>query len=236
MCRLGVYNEVRAGSLSSAKNWFTAAAGEGSVPALHQLTRLAVGEHDFARAHSLLGRIGLLLAEQSPDQESPDVATLTPPRREVDASWVMESDWFGETSWVGVAPDVLGRNLDGQRIEFDWSPTHEMDLTGNSFNAEVFTVVTPDPDRAYDVLEPVVNEELPLVDLDGNRVDSFDEPFRVKLPRLDSAAAGLVVSFDARGEVRASLGRAVVVRIASSLRHQQVPAHIANLSPAFEMP
>ena len=148
----------------------------------------------------------------------------------------MESDWSGETSWVGVAPDVLGSNLDGQRIEFDWSPTHDMDLTRNSFNAEVFTVVTPDPDRAYDALEPVVNAELPLVDLDGNRVASFDEPFRIKLPSLDSAEGGLRVSFDARGEVRATLGRAVVVRIALALRRQQVPAHVAHLSPAFEVP
>jgi hypothetical protein len=236
MCRLGVYNEVRAGSLNTAKGWYTLAAEQGSVPALHQLTRLAVGERDLARAHTLLRRIGLQLAEHPPVPESTEVTALTPPRSGVDASWVVDSDWSGETSWVGVAPDVLGSNLDGQGIEFDWSPAYEMDLTGNSLNAEVFTVVTPDPDRARDALEPVVEEELPLVDMDGNRVASFDEPFRIKLPRLDTAEGGLRVSFDARGEVRATLGRAVVVRIASALRQHHVPALVANLSPAFAMP
>lgn len=232
MCRVGVFNELCAGDVDRAKGWFTRAAGQAFVPALHQLTRLAVNERNFSRAHSLLGQIGLMLREDGPEDQNQDLGPVTPPRDVVTAAWVVDSDWVGETGWVGLAPDVLGVNWAGQPIPFDWAATQDEPLGGFSTNAETFTVVTSDVQRARAALDPVVTNEMSLLNLDGERVASFDEPFRIKLPSLDETEVGLEVSFDARGEVTVSLARVVISLLGSALRTHRVAAHIANLWPA----
>lgn len=230
MCRVGVFNEVRGGSPKDAKGWFTLAAGQAFVPALHQLARIAVREGEYSRAQSHLSRIALMLATESQEPIA-EVAPLIPPKAEIDPTWVLESDWVGEAGWVGVAPDVLGKNMQGQDIPFDWTSADTADLTGNSFNAEALTIITPDPDLALAVLEPVVDGDLGLLNMDGEKVASFDEPFRIKLPRAEAVDGGVSVSFDARGEVPAPLGRAIVKTVSVALRARHVPAHIANLNP-----
>ena len=52
----------------------------------------------------------------------------------------------------------------------------------------------------------------------------------IKLPDVVTVEGGIAVSFDARGEVAAPLGRAVIRAIGGALQKPQVPGHITNLN------
>ena len=222
MCRVALFNEHRAKNRLAARTWLVEAAGHDSVPALHELVRLAVADRDFEQARDLLGRIGNELQGSATTADGGAPTRPTSPRpAEVTGTWVQQSGWSGADGWVSIAPDILGKDMHGVVVEFD--------SDGVSMSGEVIYVVTPEAGRGVDVLQPVVEDELMRLNWMGERV-TFEDPGRPNLAYVTEVEEGVRVDFDNKGEVGAPMGRAVVRLLATALTDGAVPAQLANLS------
>jgi hypothetical protein len=231
LCRVAVYVDLGLGHADLALPLMARAAQHAHLPALHELARVAARNDDGPAALSALDALARAFREgagvpQPSEPLSPSPSTgLTP-------EWVMGSSWSGEQGWVSLAPDVLGKDFFGEVIPFDWQPGGGSASDGSSDSGETLEVFTPEPERAEEVLGPVVEDELMRTNWQGEFVDfqSSGRPHTSDLRRTDR---GVRVGFDMQGVVPAAMGRAVVRLLARTLSAHQVPAHVANGNPGW---
>lgn len=220
MCKIGLYNEHSARRPDIASRWFALAAERDFVPAFHELVRVATLEQRFDEARTLLQRVTAILESGEPggQGESPPVPAC-PLAARVDADWLLHGEWTGSRSWVSVSPQVLGTDLYGQAVGFDSDDV--------SMTAEVIAVVTSETDRAEPILNTFAQETVMHIDWRGEWV-TFEQPGRPHIAYATSADYGVRLDFDAKGEVPAPQGRAIVQAAAELLAQKRIAAHVTN--------
>src|SRR5207302_7896678 len=126
------------------------------------------------------------------------VGPTTPDRDEVTQEWVLTSKWQGATGWVSIAPNILGRTLDGDPVSF-----FSEEISGT---AEVISVITPAADRAYELLKAVAEQEVMTIDWSGG-FDAFDRQEGPNWAEAFQVEGGVkVCCYDNKGEVPAAMG------------------------------
>src|SRR3954464_8439204 len=71
ICRIALFNEVRANQPDATRQWFEVAARQDHIPALHELARLDTLDSNFASAHERLRRINDLVQRQQATPAAP---------------------------------------------------------------------------------------------------------------------------------------------------------------------
>jgi hypothetical protein len=231
LCRIALHVDLGLGHPELALPLLAQAAHHDHLPALHELARVAARNGDAPAALSALDALARAFREGArvPQPSEP----LSPsPSSGLTAEWVVSSSWSGEQGWVSLAPDVLGKDFFGETVPFDWQPDDGSVSDGASESGETLEVLTPEPERAEEVLGPVVADELMRTSWQGELVDpqASGRPHTSDLRRTDR---GVRVGFDMQGVVPAPMGRAVVRLLARTLTAHEVPAHIANGNPGW---